>query len=127
MSDRPTARRAWLGAIDWVAIVVFAAIGRASHSESLDAVGIASTALPFLAANVVGGVLLRSWRHPERLWPTGVVLWLVTVAAGMAIRYATGAGVAVAFVIVATITLGVLLVGWRAGVMVASKLRTRTS
>lgn len=106
-------RRAWLSAIDWIAIVIFAVIGRASHAESIDPAGVALTAFPFLAANLIGGVLLRSWRHPERLWPTGVLLWVVTVAVGMVIRYATGAGIAVAFVIVATITLAVLLLGWR--------------
>jgi len=93
---------------------VFAVIGRSSHAETLDPAGVALTALPFLAANVVGGVLLRSWRWPERLWPTGVLLWVITVAAGMVIRFTTGAGVAIAFVVVATLTLGVLLLGWRA-------------
>ena len=40
-------------------------------------------------------------------------MWAVTVAAGMLLRRATGEGTAVAFIIVATVTLAFLLLGWR--------------
>jgi hypothetical protein len=44
----------------------------------------------------------------------GAVLWLVTVVVGLGIRrYAFGDGIALPFVIVTTVLLGLLLVGTR--------------
>lgn len=103
-----------LGAVaDVVLVVVFAAIGRASHQEADPVTGVLTTAWPFLAGAALGWLLVRAWRAPMRPWPTGVVVWVVTVAAGMLLRAVTGAGTAVAFVVVATITLAVFLLGWR--------------
>jgi hypothetical protein len=45
------------------------------------------------------------------------------VAIGMLLRALTGAGTALPFVIVATITLGAFLLGWRALVALIAKLR----
>jgi hypothetical protein len=46
--------------------------------------------------------------------PTGVVVWLCTVAVGMLLRKATSAGVAASFVVVASTVTALLLLGWRA-------------
>lgn len=108
-------------------MVAFAVAGRASHAEQLDPLGVLGTAAPFLAAWLVGAVLTRAWRHPERLWPTGVVIWLVTVAAGLAIRVAAGDTAALPFVIVATLTLAALLLGWRLVALVVQRVRHRRS
>jgi hypothetical protein len=111
----------WLAAvIDVVLITVFALIGRSSHGEATTAVGLWTTAYPFLAGWAIAYVTSGAWARPLRTWPTGVVAWILTVFVGLAIRVATGQGVVdgnplpISFVIVATIVLGVFLLGWRA-------------
>lgn len=124
----------WLAAvIDVVLIVVFALIGRSSHGEAFSPLGLWTTAYPFLAGWAIAYVTSGGWARPLRFWPTGVVAWILTVFVGMAIRVATGQGVVdgnplpISFVIVATIVLGVFLLGWRAiarGVIRATEKRT---
>lgn len=100
-------------ALDAVLVVVFAAIGMVQHHGGFTALGLLETAWPFLAALAVGWVATLAWRGPARPVRTGLPVWLVTVAGGMLLRAATGGGTAMAFVIVAAVTLLVLLVGWR--------------
>ena len=110
----------WLAAvIDVVLIVVFALVGRSSHGESESALALWTTAYPFLAGWAIGYVTSGAWARPLRFWPTGVVVWILTVFVGLAIRVATGQGdvdgnpLPISFVIVATIVLAVFLLGWR--------------
>lgn len=49
----------------------------------------------------------------SRIWPQGLLVWVVTVALGLGLRVATGATAAVAFIIVATLVLGLFLMGRR--------------
>ena len=107
---------------DIVGVVLFCTIGRRSHAEGLTVAGVAQTAWPFLAGTAIGWVLVRGWRRPTAIAPTGVVVWLSTVVVGMLLRKATSAGVAVSFVIVASAVTAVLLLGWRA---LAAGLRRR--
>lgn len=109
-------RPGWLAAAaaDVVAVLVFCAVGRRSHDEGLSVSGVAATAWPFLSGTVVGWLASRGWRRPAAVAPTGVVVWLCTVAVGMLLRKATSAGVAASFVIVAASVTAVLLLGWRA-------------
>jgi hypothetical protein len=100
-------------AADTVAVLAFAAAGRRSHAEGLDVTGVLGTAAPFLAGAAGAWALLRAWRRPRSLWPTGVGVWFGAVAGGMGIRAATGQGTATSFIVVATTVLGVLLLGWR--------------
>ena len=106
---------------DVVGVLVFCAIGRRSHAEGLTAAGVAETAWPFLTGSAVGWLLSRGWRRPSALVPTGVVVWLCTVAVGMLLRKATSAGVAVSFVVVASAVTAVLLLGWRAAATVIQR------
>jgi peptidoglycan/LPS O-acetylase OafA/YrhL len=106
---------------DIVGVLVFCAIGRRSHAEGLTAAGVAQTAWPFLVGAAVGWLLSRAWRRPTAVVPTGVVVWVCTVAVGMLLRKAASAGVAFSFVIVASAATAVLLLGWR--VLVASVQR----
>lgn len=111
--------------VDAVLVLIFAVIGRASHDEG--PAGFLLTAWPFLAALVVGHALAALLPgRPRRPWSVmwGVVVWVVTVAGGMVLRLATGDTAQVPFIVVAALTLGVLLVGWRA---VAALLRHRRS
>lgn len=99
--------------LDAVLVVVFAVIGRSSHAEGLDVAGVWGTAWPFLAGLAVGWLAALAWRHPLAVWPTGVVVWAGTLLVGMLLRIASGQGVALAFIIVAALSLAILLIGWR--------------
>lgn len=101
-------------AADLTAVLAFAAAGRRSHDEGLTAAGLAQTAWPFLTGTLVGWLLIRGWRRPTALRPTGLTVWLCAVAIGMALRKATGAGTAAGFIVVASVSIGALLLGWRA-------------
>ncbi|MFB0834295.1 DUF3054 domain-containing protein [Arthrobacter halodurans] len=101
-------------ALDAVLVTAFAAIGRQSHEHGLSVVGILQTAAPFLVALVVSSAAARVWSQPSRVVPHGLVVWIGTVCLGLALRVAAGATAALPFVIVATVTLGVLLLGRRA-------------
>jgi hypothetical protein len=101
---------------DVVCVLVFCTIGRRSHAEGITVAGLAETAWPFLAGTAVGWLAARGWRRPATLAPTGLVIWLSTVAIGMLLRKATSQGTAVSFVVVASLVTAILLLGWRAAV-----------
>ena len=111
-------------ALDVFAVLVFAAVGRASHGQGDPVTGALGTALPFLAGAATGWALVR-WR--SGCWPltfgTGIPVWFCTLAVGMLLRVLIGAGTAVTFVLVAGVVLGVLLLGWR---LAAERLGRRT-
>jgi FtsH-binding integral membrane protein len=100
--------------LDLCCVAVFVAIGRHSHDEAGALTGLLHTAWPFTAGLVLGWVAARAWRRPAALAPTGVMVWLTTVAAGMALRVVSGQGIAFTFVLVALAFLGLVLLGWRA-------------
>jgi len=106
---------------DIVCVVVFCTVGRRSHAEGLTLGGIAETAWPFLSGTLVGWLICLGWRRPAAVVPTGVVVWVSTVALGMVLRYATSAGIAVSFVVVASISTAVLLLGWRVAVALMNR------
>jgi FtsH-binding integral membrane protein len=107
---------AWPVAVvgDAVAVAVFAAIGRASHDESTDAAGVWHTAWPFLLGAALGLAASAVARTSPTSVRAGVRVWVWTLVIGMVVRAATGAGIAIAFVIVAAVVLAALLIGWRA-------------
>jgi hypothetical protein len=99
--------------IDVVLVLVFVLVGRRSHGEAETAAGILDTMWPFLIGLVLGWLVTLAWRRPLAiLWP-GIPVWLMTVAAGMLLRVAAGQGAEASFIVVATIVLGVFLIGWR--------------
>ncbi|OZD55732.1 hypothetical protein CH252_07775 [Rhodococcus sp. 06-1477-1B] len=110
--------------LDVVLVVVFAAIGRATHDGDVlgpFGSGLATTAWPFVAALLIGWLVTRAWRRPSAVVRTGLPVWAITVALGMVLRGLSGQGIAVAFVIVATLTLALLLLGWRGIARLASR------
>ncbi|KAA1249468.1 DUF3054 domain-containing protein [Mycobacterium simiae] len=113
---QPRHRPSWLGSLatDVVAVLIFCAVGRRSHAEGISVSGVATTAWPFLAGTLVGWLVARGWRRPTSVAPTGVIVWVCTVALGMVLRKASSVGVAPSFVVVASSVTAVLLLGWRA-------------
>ncbi|MCS3491847.1 hypothetical protein M2368_000819 [Arthrobacter sp. JUb119] len=102
----------WM-AVDIVLIVLFALLGRREHEHGLSIGGILMTALPFLVAYVVVTLLSKPWTTINKLFPVGVLVWVVTVAAGLALRVAMDSTAALPFIIVATLVLGAFLMGRR--------------
>lgn len=119
-------RQAIIGAAlaDAVLILVFAAVGRDAHQRGDIASGVFLTAWPFLAGAALAWLLGTVRRRPLSL-TAGVLVWLSTVAGGMALRAVTGQTVVIAFVIVSLLSLGLFLLGYRA--LLALIRRTRTS
>src|SRR5664280_2439853 len=107
-------QRVRAGALDAACIIVFVVIGRSSHAEGLTLGGVARTSWPFLVGAAVGWALSRAWRRPMDVVPTGIVVWVATVAVGMVLRVVAGQGAAAAFVAVASGFLGMEILGWRA-------------
>jgi Protein of unknown function (DUF3054) len=112
--------------LDVCCVLVFAIIGRASHTKGETLAGIASTSWPFLCGLAVGWAWLwasavrmsgaRAWRRPfaiSAIRPAGLMVWLSTVAVGMILRVISGQGTAIAFIVVALAFLGLFLLGWR--------------
>lgn len=118
MADASTTtprRVALAAAIDVVAIVLFVVIGRNNHGEGGSVIGEAArVAAPFLLAVALGWALTRAWKAPAAL-STGIIIWLVTVVAGMLLRrFVFDRGTAMPFIIVASLFTLLFLVGWRA-------------
>lgn len=107
----------WL-AVDLLLVGVFAVIGRLSHYGTLTPGGWWTTAWPFLAGTLLAWGLLTMLRRDPAAIISGVVVWLGALVGGMALRQASGQGTATAFVVVATLVLGVLLVLPRVGARV---------
>ncbi|MDQ2757144.1 MAG: DUF3054 domain-containing protein [Actinomycetota bacterium] len=114
-SRRPTLTPARGAALDVVLVLVFAAVGAASHSEGVTPAGVLGVAWPFLVGGTAGWALVR-WRSGR--WSVdigpGVVVWASTLVVGMLLRVVTGAGIALSFVAVAATFLALVLLGWRA-------------
>jgi hypothetical protein len=107
----------WL-LVDLLLVGVFAVIGRLSHYGSLTLGGWWTTAWPFLAGTLLAWAVLVLARRPPASIASGVVVWLGALVGGMLLRHASGQGTATAFVVVATLVLGALLVLPRVGARV---------
>ena len=110
---------------DVVAVVVFAAIGRMNHAQPDDLLGLLGTAAPFLVG------VLAVWATPVvRAHPVGVraalTVWVGTVVVGLLLRAGFTERLPLSFAVVTTVSLAVLLVGWRAlSAVVSTRARQR--
>lgn len=100
------------GAADAVAVLVFAAVGRLSHAEADDILGLIGTAAPF------GVGLVAAWATPvvrrdPSAWRAGAVTVLGTAGIGLLLRAGFLGRLPLSFAVVATVSLAVLLLGWR--------------
>lgn len=122
---------------DFVAVTTFLVIGRINHHHGLDPLSFLQAWWPFAVGAAAGWSIsyvyshVRSREffssdfHPERL-PTGVVVWVVTVAVGMVLRLILHQGTELSFIIVATCALGLFLLGWRIAIRLL-RPRARTT
>jgi FtsH-binding integral membrane protein len=113
----------WSFVLDLVLVLAFVLIGRRSHDESDALTGILTTAWPFVSGLVLGWLVLVGFRWPFVTVLSGAVVTVVTVLVGMLLRHSSDQGVAVSFVIVATVVLAVFLIGWRALAILLAKRR----
>lgn len=99
--------------LDAVLIVVFAAVGRRTHDEG-SAIGQTFViAAPFLIGYAIAAAALRLDRDPAGV-RKAVPIWLAGIALGLLLRGTLfDRGLAPAFVVVAFLTTGLLLLGWR--------------
>ena len=113
--DRVTfVSRALPAVLDVALVVLFAAVGRRSHAEGVDVGGILRTAAPFLVGTAAGWLLASiTLDSGPRTLAFGAVVVVCTVVLGMIFRRVAGEGTAWSFVLVATVVLSVLLLGWR--------------
>lgn len=110
---------------DAALVTLFAGLGRSEHAREATLLGLFETAWPFLAGLALMWLVTRAHRQPLAIVRTGIPVWIGTVVIGMLLRLATGSGAALAFVLVATGTLAVFLLGWRAIATLALRLRSR--
>lgn len=112
-------------AADIILILTFAAIGRDAHHREDPVAGVFLTAWPFLAGAALGWIAAKAWRSPLSVRRAGVSVWLGSLVGGMLLRGLTGQTVVLPFVIVATLSLALFLVGYRLVAAAASKFRNR--
>ena len=100
--------------VDVVCVLVFVLIGRRNHDEGEALVEVLRTLAPFLIGLTAGWALLARTARRGVAWHSGVIVWAATVVVGLVLRrVAFDRGTAFSFVVVATVFLGVFLVGWR--------------
>lgn len=129
-SDRRRGSAPWVAfALDAALVVLFVALGQREHATDRGGLALVTAAAPFLLAWVAGTALAGGPRTWARVWPQGVVVWAVTVAAGMGLRVLWGLGGApVPFVLVASAVLAVFLLGRRwASTLLAHRATDRAS
>jgi hypothetical protein len=103
----------WPAAVaDAVAVLAFTLIGIASHDGSLVA-AFGRVVWPFALAAALGWVITRAWLDPTRIWPTGVLIWFITVLGGLLLRGVSGQGLAWSFTLVTAVFLAITMLGWR--------------
>lgn len=109
--------------LDAALVLLFAGLGRSSHSEAGTISGLLHTAWPFLAGLTISWIVAFVWKRPLALLRAGIPVWIGTVALGMILRVVAGGTAAVPFIIVASVSLLVFLVGWRGIAALIRRLR----
>lgn len=112
-------------AVDAALVLLFAGLGRSNHAREATLLGLLETAWPFLVGMLLVWGWGLVWKRPVSLLRSGVPVWIGTVVLGMGLRLLSGQGTAPAFVLVAAITLGVFLLGWRGITALVLRIRRR--
>ena len=107
-----TALRAFV--FDALCVLLMVVIGTRNHETDTGINGILFVAAPFWIAMSIAH-LAPLLQRTNRKDPNTYVVWGYTVAMGMLLRNMVfNRGTAVAFIIVATVFLGITMFGWRA-------------
>ena len=115
-------------AADLACVLVFVVVGKIDHETGLALAEVAATAWPFLFALALGWAVTLAWRSPDRIWPTGLLVWAVTVVGAMPLRLLSGEGAPLSFVLVTALFLAATMLGWRvAALLVTRKRRQKAS
>lgn len=113
-------------ALDVVLTLIFVVVGRVTHAEELTLAGTFATWWPFLVGLGVGWAAMTAWLRPASITRSGIGIWIITVGVGMSLRAITGQGIALSFIVVASIALAVFLLGWRAIAVPVGRVARRT-
>lgn len=107
-------------AVDVLCVLVFVTLGRRNHDEGTALGGVLTTAGPFLIALAVAWAVGLTRSRAVAGLRFGLWVWACTLVLGMILRrFAFDKGTATSFVIVATVFLGLFLLGSR---LVASRV-----
>jgi hypothetical protein len=99
--------------VDAALIILFAALGRRTHDEGSAVGGTLTVAAPFIIGYVIAAAALRLRRAPFSVRRAAPV-WAAGITLGMVLRGTVfDRGLAPAFVVVAFVTTGTLILGWR--------------
>jgi len=104
--------RRWI-VIDILVVLLFVGIGRSNHHHADSLSGMVSTTWPFAVGLAIGWLIVLVRRQNGVSLGAGVEVWLATVALGMILRVIAGQGTAFAFIVVALVFLGALMLGLR--------------
>jgi hypothetical protein len=111
----PVRRRLVPLVLDVASIVLFVVAGRDSHDEEGGLGEVLTVAAPFLVGLGLAWLASPRLRRRPTSLRAGVDAWVSTVAIGMLLRRVVwDRGTALSFVVVTTVVLGFLLLGWRA-------------
>ncbi len=99
-------------AVDVAAIVLFAILGRRNHDEGSSIAGVLEVAWPFVAGWTIAWFATRLDRRP-RAAVAALGALVVAIPIALLLRVATDRGIAPAFIVVAIVFLGLVLVGRR--------------
>lgn len=99
--------------LDLLIVVIFAIIGRTTHARGLSFGGIVETAWPFLVACLVAWLVISLLATEGARLRAALIVWLLTVPGGTALRVSTGNTADIAFFLVAFGLLGAAFFGWR--------------
>lgn len=113
---------------DLIVLMVFASIGRASHSEGVRILGIFETAAPFMVGWLVAAPFTGAYREDATASTANALLltartWIVGIPLGLLLRAIyLRKGIPVSFAIVTLLSTLILLSLWRAGIALLRRI-----
>ena len=122
--SRPAGRWAWPLVADLGCVLALAIGGKGSHEAGESDWVVLAIVWPFALAAVLAHLgLVRRGRPAQRIWPEGALVVAATYAIGMLLRALSGRGLAPGFLVVAALFLVATMLGWRAVLLVVTKVR----
>lgn len=98
---------------DALCVLALVIIGTRNHDTDTGVGGVLYVAAPFWIALVVAWLITRAYKTSAAT-ATGVLVWIITVAVGMVLRNLLfDRGTAAAFIVVASVFLGITMNVWR--------------